>query len=261
MILTKLKTFSETPVLYIFGNNDSLTLNEFLGKMVSFQWTGKIECVKCKKNCKKSFGEGFCFTCFQTAPEASPCILRPELCRAHLGEGRDISYEKTNHLQPHVVYLALTDVVKVGVTRKTQIPTRWIDQGAAEVIIVAETENRYQAGIIEVALKEFYTDKTNWRNMLLNIKDESVDLVAEKWQVHDSMPHDLSCFWLDDDTIFRFDYPVLSYPTSIQSFTFDDATTKIEGVLTGIRGQYLYLNGESVMNIRRHTGYEINFFA
>lgn len=261
MILSKLKTSLDSPVSYVLGKDtDAFLLNDLLGKKIKLSWTGIIECVKCQKHTKKSFGEGFCFTCFQSAPESSPCILRPELCRAHLGEGRDLVYETTHHLQPHIVYLALTDVVKVGVTRKTQVPTRWIDQGAAAAIILAETQNRYQAGMLEVAMKELYTDKTNWRKMLLNTTGEEVDLSEEKWQAHDQMPSDLANFWVENDDITHINYPVLIYPELVNSLTFD-SQPNIEGVLTGIRGQYLYLDEKNVLNIRRHSGYEIAFNA
>ncbi|MFM7300298.1 MAG: DUF2797 domain-containing protein [Crocinitomicaceae bacterium] len=257
MILSKLRTKLNSPVHYFLDDNDSLlSLNNFLGKELSISWSGKIICSKCKKSTKKSFGEGFCFTCFQTVPEASPCILKPELCRAHLGEGRDVLYEQLHHLQPHVVYLACTDIVKVGVTRKTQIPTRWIDQGAAEVIVVAETENRYQAGIIEVAMKDFYTDKTNWKNMLINKRESEIDLIQEKWEAHEQMPSDLSVFWTENDDILLIHYPVNNYPDSVRSITLDEFPA-VKGVLTGIRGQYLYFDEQNVLNIRRHTGYDV----
>jgi len=257
MILSKLRATINSSVHYFLEDQtSSINLNEYIGKHISISWTGKIECTKCKKSTKKSFGEGFCFSCFQTAPEASPCILKPELCRAHLGEGRDLDYEIKNHLQPHVVYLACTDLVKVGVTRKTQIPTRWIDQGAAEVIVVAETENRFQAGLIEVAMKEFYTDKTNWKNMLLNKKGNQIDLVKEKWEAYEQMPSDLTTFWSEDDHILKIQYPVNKYPVNIASVSFDESPV-VQGNLSGIRGQYLYFDERTVLNIRRHTGYEV----
>jgi hypothetical protein len=182
--------------------------------------------------------------------------LHPELCEAHLGKGRDLEFEERNHNQPHFVYLAATDKVKVGVTRATQIPTRWIDQGASSSIILAETPNRYLAGCIEVALKDFFTDKTNWQNMLRNFQDESIDLEEEKWQVHDELPSDLTQYWIENDEITTLNYPVLEYPEKVSSMSFDK-TAQIQGTLTGIRGQYLIFDTKNVVNIRRHTGYEI----
>jgi hypothetical protein len=138
LILQKMDSKLESTIQYSLRTPDnSIAMNELIGKEISLLWSGVIYCSKCAKVTKKSFGEGFCFTCFSSAAEASPCILHPELCEAHLGKGRDLEFEERNHNQPHFVYLAATDKVKVGVTRATQIPTRWIDQGASSSIILA----------------------------------------------------------------------------------------------------------------------------
>ena len=261
LTLEKMHTKHEETIQYFLPTQaESVCLNDFIGKEIQLHWTGKITCRSCGKITKKSFGEGFCFSCFSNSAEASPCILHPELCEAHLGKGRDIEYEIKNHLQPHYVYLAATDIVKVGVTRATQIPTRWIDQGANKAILLAEVPNRYLAGVIEVALKDFYADKTNWQNMLRNMQDDSIDLIEEKWQVCDELPADLAQYWLENDEIITFNYPVSAYPSKVQSMTFDKEAT-ISGKLVGLRGQYLYFDEQKVINLRRHTGYEIEFKA
>ncbi|MFM6935693.1 MAG: DUF2797 domain-containing protein [Flavobacteriales bacterium] len=259
--LEKMHTKHEEIVQYFLPiQTETVCLNDFIGKEIHLRWTGIITCRSCQKKTKKSFGEGFCFTCFNQAAEASPCILHPELCEAHLGKGRDIEYELKHHNQTHFVYLAATDIVKVGVTRATQVPTRWIDQGANKAILLAEVPNRYLAGVIEVALKEFFADKTNWQNMLRNIQDDSIDLVDEKWQVSEELPSDLTQYWIENDEIINFQYPVTAYPNKVQSLTFDKEP-QISGKLIGIRGQYVYLDEQKVLNLRRHTGYEIEFSA
>lgn len=258
MILKKLNTIFTNPIQYylVEDSKNSIFLNKCIGKTIQLDWTGRIFCRTCKKNTKKSFGEGFCFSCFSNAPEASPCILRPELCEAHLGIGRDVEYEQKNHNQPHFVYLTANDVVKVGITRSTQIPTRWIDQGASEAIIIAEVPNRYTAGIIEVALKEFYSDRTNWRKMLTNLNDKSIDLVEEKWKIEEIISQDLANYWSEDDSLTHLNYPIEQYPSKVNSINLDKKPS-IKGELTGIRGQYLYLNEDVVFNVRRHTSYEV----
>lgn len=260
-VLNKMLTELSDVINYSFDvSNSKIQLNSLLGKFVKLEWTGTIFCRKCSTSTKKSFGEGFCYNCFISAPEASPCILHPELCEAHLGKGRDLEYEEKNHNQPHYVYLAATDIVKVGVTRCTQVPTRWIDQGANQAIIVAETNNRYQAGLIEVALKSVFADKTNWQNMLRNQRDESIDLIEEKWRIEDILPIDLLDFMTESEDVLEINYPVEVYPEKVTSMTFDK-TPEISGVLTGIRGQYLIIDNFRVLNIRRHTGYEIEWHA
>jgi hypothetical protein len=141
-----------------------------------------------------------------------------------------------------VVYLAASDTVKVGVTRYTQIPTRWIDQGAASAIILAETPNRYEAGLLEVALKSFFTDKTNWQRMLKNDIDHSIDLLEEKWTLHDQLPSDLQQYFSEKDEVIELRYPVIEFPLKVTSLSLDKSP-EIRGVLQGIKGQYLLFNG------------------
>lgn len=252
-----MKTVFNDPIEYsLLLDGENLSVNSLIGKQIQLQHTGAIFCSSCGTKIKKTFQDGLCFKCFQSAPEASECILRPELCRAHLGEGRDIEWEQANHNQPHVVYLAASDTVKVGVTRATQIPFRWMDQGAASAIRLAETPNRYEAGKLEVALKSFFTDKTNWQRMLKNEIDESIDLEEEKWSLHDQLPSDLTEFFSENDEIIQLHYPVEQYPEKIKSLSLDK-TPLIEGKLSGIKGQYLLFEDGSVINIRKHTGYEV----
>ncbi len=244
----------DSTVEYHLDLSDSIRMNDHIGKQIRFEWNGSIICVHCGKQTKKSFGDGFCYACFTTAPQAAECIIRPELCQAHVGLGRDPDWEERNHNTPHVVYLAASDTVKVGVTRATQVPLRWIDQGASAAIRLAETPNRYEAGKLEVALKDFYTDKTNWQRMLKNEINEAIDLVEEKWNLHDRLPMDLVTYFSENDDVVQLNYPVLTYPTSLQSMALDKAPI-IEGLLLGIKGQYLLLDGGRVFNVRRHTGY------
>jgi len=259
LLLTKMKTQMGNQIDYFFECPEKdIHVNTYIGKQISLKWNGRIECSKCLKQTDKSFGQGFCYSCFISAPEASPCILHPELCEAHLGKGRDIEYELKYHNQPHIVYLAATDIVKVGVTKISQVPTRWIDQGANKAIILAEVPNRYLAGKIEVALKDHFSDKTNWQSMLCNLQDETINLENEKWRIHEILPSDLTCYWSEDDSIHTFNYPVEIYPTKLASLTFDK-TPEINGMLKGIKGQYLLFEDGQVLNIRRHTSYQIEF--
>jgi hypothetical protein len=231
--------------------------NDFIGKTIELSFNGTIICKSCGKKTNKSFHQGFCYPCFRDAPEAAECIIKPELCRAHLGEGRDPEWEEKHHNQPHIVYLAASDVVKVGVTRTTQIPTRWIDQGANEAIRLAETPNRYLAGMLEVALKEQFTDRTNWRKMLKNEVDESIDLEETKWELEEMLPDDMSQYITEDDEMISINYPVDEYPSKVKSLSFDKTPT-IQGELKGIKGQYLLLDNNRVLNMRKHTSYVIH---
>jgi len=254
--LTKMRTSLEDGVEYRLMLSEEVCMNDFVGKSLKIEFTGTINCQNCGKVTKKTFSDGFCYNCFTTAPQAAECIIRPELCRAHLGEGRDPEWEEKHHNQPHIVYLAASSAIKVGITRTTQIPTRWIDQGASAAVILAETPNRYEAGRIEVAMKSLYTDKTSWQKMLKNEIDEDIDLLDEKWSLEDQLPGDILDFFSDDETLWELNYPVLEYPTKVKSNSLDK-TPIVEGVLKGIKGQYLLFEDGQVFNVRKHTGYHV----
>jgi hypothetical protein len=258
--LTKMKSERQKDVIqYRLNINDTtdVNLNELIGNKIEITFLNKISCINCNKVTKKSWGEGLCYDCYMNAPGAAPCIIRPELCEAHLGKGRDANWENSHHNQPHTVYLALTSNTKVGVTRETQIPTRWIDQGAWKVIRFALTPYRQLAGKIEVELKQFLSDKTDWRKMLTN-QISSNDLIDSKKTMASFLSNDFTQYIDKNDEVMEFKYPVLKYPETVSSLSFDK-TEKVEGILTGVRGQYLYLNNTEVLNIRSHSGYHIEF--
>jgi len=257
--ILKMKTELAGPVKYSLpvGNN-MVDMNALIGQKINMKFDGRINCVSCGKQTKTSFGQGFCYSCLQTAPEASESIMRPELSKAHLGIARDMEWAEKHDLIDHFVYLAVSSELKVGVTRNHQVPTRWIDQGASFAIKVARTPNRHIAGIIEVFLKDHFTDKTNWRAMLKNEILSDFDLIAEKRKVIGLLPKELHKYIEPDDSVTEIIYPVEHYPTSVTSIGFDKMP-EIEGVLTGIKGQYLILDESKVLNIRKHNGYYIQF--
>ena len=224
-----------TPISYsIRFQEGELPLNSLLGQKISLCFDGQINCVACGKLTKKAFGQGFCYPCFASAPENAECIVRPELCQGHLGKGRDPEWEQLHHVQPHYVYLALSSGIKVGITRGTQIPTRWIDQGASAAIILAEVPYRQLSGLIEVALKPYYSDKTNWQRMLKNevLMD---DLVLKKQEARQHLPSGFQQFVNDDHQVWNLEYPSLDTPAKVKSIRLDTQPL-LEGVLTGIKG-------------------------
>ncbi len=252
--LHKMYTEFGEPIQYKLNlESQEIVMNDLLGKKVNFEFDGRINCVACGRQTKKAFGQGFCYPCFANAPENAECIVRPELCEGHLGGGRDPEWEQRHHVQPHFVYLALSSGLKVGITRATQIPTRWIDQGAASAIILAEVPYRRLSGEIEVALKEFYNDKTNWQRMLKNQVLEA-DLLAVKAEAKSRLPEDLQKYVNDDEQVWNLDFPSLDTPLKVKSLRLEKVPS-IEGVLTGIKGQYLILDNINVINIRNHAGY------
>lgn len=232
-----------------------IDMNANIGKTIKLSFDGTINCIACGQVTKKSFGQGFCYPCFRSAPESSECIIRPELCRAHEGEARDMAWAEKHCLVQQIVYLARSSAIKVGITRASQMPTRWIDQGATDAIVFARVPNRYTAGLVEVAMKEHLTDRTNWQRMLKNEVIDA-DLVATKASLTDALDPDLREFIDGDDTVCSIEYPVDRYPEKVKSVGFDKYP-EIEGCLAGIKGQYLIFDDNRVLNVRKHNGYRV----
>ncbi len=255
--LHKMRTEQADPVQYFLSlDSQELLMNELIGASLHFTYELEINCIKCGRKTSKSFAQGFCFPCFQSAPETEECVLRPELCRAHEGIARDMEYAKEHCLIEQIVYLSLTSDVKVGVTRSTQKPFRWIDQGATAAIELARTPNRYIAGQIEVLLKEYLKDRTNWRAMLKNEISGEKDLQKIKHKMLDQLSSDFRQYAVESDEITQLTYPVQQYPHKVVSLNFDK-TPEIEGKLIGIKGQYLIFDEGKVLNIRKFGGYKV----
>ncbi len=253
--ILKMRSELGQPVLYYLPiGNQKVNMNQLIGQHIRMNFTGQINCISCGKKTKTSFNQGFCYSCLQTSPEASETVVRPELSKAHLGIARDMDWAREHDLIEHVVYLALSSELKVGVTRYHQVPVRWIDQGASFAIELCRTPNRHIAGVIEVWLKKYFTDKTNWRAMLQNKVDAGTDLLEEKKNALQLLTPELQKYYSEDHKIWQIEYPVQQYSEKVTSITFDK-TPEITGILSGIKGQYLIFNDGRVLNIRKHNGY------
>lgn len=255
-VLTKMQTEFGKPIQYYLNfEDDFLNMNQLLNKTLTLNFE-KFECLNCHLN-KEIYRQGFCKSCFFEIPTAGDWIMRPELSTAHLDvEDRDLEYEKKVQLKPHIVYLALSSEIKVGVTRKGQVPTRWIDQGATKAVEIVEVPNRYLAGITEVALKSFVSDKTNWRKMLQNLNADE-DILAKKEELQQFIPEEAKQYYLANREVVELDFPVLSYPEKVKSLNLVK-TQNYSGVLKGIKGQYLIFEDNTVFNIRGNEGLVVN---
>ncbi len=251
-VLTKMQTEIGTPIqYYLVFDTDFIHMNQLLNKQLTISFEG-YQCLACGRDIKL-FRQGYCYDDFYKQPQAGDWIMRPELSTAHLDiEDRDLAYEKKVQLQPHIVYLANSSTVKVGVTRKTQVPTRWIDQGAHEAIALVEVPNRYLAGITEVALKNYVGDKTNWRKMLKNEIDDE-NLVTLKEEFKNYIPEEAQDYIVAEMQETKLQFPVLQYPTVVKSLNLVKTQT-YTGVLKGIKGQYLIFEDNIVFNVRNNEG-------
>jgi len=254
-VLKKMQTENTNPVnYYLIMGSDFLHMNQLIDKKVHIEFVG-YQCLACGEN-KKIYRQGYCYDDFYKVPQAADWIMKPELSKAHLDiEDRDLAYEKKVQLQPHIVYLANSSNVKVGVTRKTQVPTRWIDQGAHEALEIVEVPNRYLAGITEIALKEHISDKTNWRKMLKN-DIEDVNLIEHREALKAYIPEEAKAYFIEDNEETQIHFPVTKYPEKLKTLNLDK-TPAYEGVLKGVKGQYLIFNDDTVFNVRSWEGYVV----
>jgi hypothetical protein len=255
-VLTKMQTEMGNPIqYYLVFENSFINMNQLLSKELEISFQG-YQCLNCGKK-KKIFRQGFCYDCFMSSASVGDWIMKPELSTAHLDiEDRDLTYERKVQLQPHLVYLALSSDVKVGVTRGTQVPTRWIDQGAVQAIPIVEVPNRYLAGIAEVALKNHYADKTNWQKMLKN-EVPNVDLIKERSHSATFLPSEVLPYYSESKAhLYELNFPVLTYPKKVTSLSLD-RTPIFTGKLMGIKGQYLLFEDGTVFNVRTFEGYVV----
>ena len=262
--LRKLEIDSGEPAVYRLPVGDArIALNPLIGRRITMEFTGVIRCIACDRVTRKSFNQGYCYPCFKSLARCDTCIVRPELCHYHQGTCREPEWGERHCMRPHVVYLSATSGVKVGITRKSQIPTRWLDQGATRAMALFEVPTRRDAGLIEAALKAHVADRTDWRAMLKGGAGP-VDLDASAGALLETAAASLARGLegavpprVAPAEQYHYTYPVERHPAKVRSVSFDKVRV-IEGVLTGMKGQYLILDA-AVTNIRQHAGYEITF--
>ena len=263
--LRKMKTRLEQPVSYKIPLGDNaVALNPLIKKQIKLEYSGNIFCVHCGRKSNKSFNQGYCYPCFQKLAQCDSCIIHPEKCHFDQGTCREPSWGEKYCMQDHIVYLANSSGLKVGITRATQVPTRWIDQGATQALAIIRVRSRLQSGTLEVMFKQHVTDKTNWRDML---KGEAtpLDMIAESKRLIKECDAEIqelagrfgffAISVLNGIEPVEISYPVETYPEKIVSFSFDKEPV-IEGKLMGVKGQYLIFD-TGVINLRRFSGYEI----
>lgn len=248
--------YSVNPRYYLNFSEGKLELNDLIGQRILLCYTGRIVCSSCGRETKKSFGQGYCYPCFISVPQTEDCVLKPELCRAHVGIARNMEYARENCLVDQCVYLANSGGLKVGVTRLHQIPVRWVDQGAVTAVKLVITPNRYNAGLVEVELKKVFADKTNWRKMLTG-SFTNEDLLEKKKLALDFLQGKGFQYTIAQDQVYTIVFPVARFPVKVESMNFDNQV-EISGTLLGIKGQYLIFDDGRVFNVRKHTGYCVN---
>lgn len=267
--LRKLRTEHRAPVAYRLPlDGAEEPLNDYLGRDIALTHTGAIHCVACGRRTSKSFNQGYCFPCARRLARCDLCIVRPERCHFHEGTCREPDWGQANCMRGHVVYLANSSGLKVGVTRESQIPTRWIDQGARQALPIVRVASRRIAGLVEVAIGRHVADKTDWRRMLkgdpeprslATHRDELLALAGGELAAIEAGFGAHAVERLTDTAEIEIEYPVIEYPDKVRALNLDK-TPCVGGKLLGVKGQYLILDS-GVLNVRKYAGYEVAFEA
>lgn len=264
MPLYKLSALLENPVAYtLVLDNQRIPLNPLLGRKIQLRYSGNIYCIQCGRKTPKSFQQGYCFPCYRRLLSCGLCIIHPEKCRYYEGICKADDWAHAHCIQSHVIYLANSSGLKVGITRANHFVSRWIDQGATQGLIIFTVQNRHQAGLVEVALKQFVADKTNWRAML-KADNGPLDLIAKRDEILAQAQSAIDALILrfpgeiqpvTDISTIEINYPVLQYPLKIKTLDFEKDPC-VSGILQGIKGQYLILDN-GVLSVRKFGGYDV----
>ncbi len=246
-------------------DEQQISLVDAIGKHITISFLDEIHCQACGRKSKKSFSQGFCYPCFKRLPQCDTCIMSPEKCHYEKGTCRDAKWGEEFCMQDHIVYLANSSGIKVGITRHSQIPTRWLDQGARQALPIARVASRHLSGLLEVIIKQHVADKTNWR-ALLKQDTALIDLAAKRDELFEMCHEEIeelqgyyglqAVQLLYDGEEQQFEYPVTEYPTKVTSLNLDK-TPQVSGKLMGIKGQYLILD-TGVINLRKYTSYLVS---
>lgn len=267
--LQKMHTTLASPVVYQLPIGDErVTLNDLIGSPLTLRFVSEINCIHCGRKTSKSFSQGYCYPCFKSLAQCDMCIVKPETCHYHTGTCREPDWAEQHCLQDHYVYLANSSGLKVGITRGSQIPTRWMDQGASSALPIFKARERLVSGRLEVILKQHIADKTDWRKMLKGEPD-AVELGQRRDALVDTCRAELQALekelgsdgfsFLASESPVLIDYPVQAYPEKIKAHNFDKSA-EVSGILQGIKGQYLMLDS-GVLNIRKFGGYLVELEA
>ena len=259
----------DSPVQYRLPIGEAeIPINPLIGAAVTLRHTGAIHCMHCGRATKKSFNQGYCYPCFQRLARCDRCIVSPERCHFAAGTCREPDWGRSHCFIGHTVYLANSSGLKVGITRDTQIPTRWMDQGAAQALPIFRVASRRQSGLVEVLFKDHVADRTDWRKLLKG-EPEPIDLPARRDALYAATEAGLEALQdrfddgpiekITDATVTAIRYPVETYPEKVKSFNLDKQPV-IEGTLTGIKGQYLIFD-TGVVNLRKYGGYRLRLEA
>lgn len=244
----------------------SFSVASLLGLKMQLDDLGQKNCLRCGRLTKKTYSQGYCFPCFRSRPETDLCIVRPEKCHIAQGTCRDPEWGQTHCMQDHAVYLSFTSHLKVGVTRRHRLYSRWMDQGAVGGVELARLNNRLQAGQLEVLLKKHYKDRTHPQKMLASLRSEPYEtaiqsLAQERIQIQKLLQGtEFEPYVSTESQIKLIRYPSLSLSDCspiVPKLVSLDKTSSFQGQLTAVKGQYLIFDNQDCFSVRKHLGYHL----
>ena len=219
---------------------------------LKFERIGVGFCQHCQSALGRSYGGGYCYDCFSTLARCDLCIVSPDRCHLHLGTCRDETWADQFCQQAHVVYLAISSGPKVGITRQNRLFRRWVDQGAVEAMAIARVGSRRTAGYIEAKLRNYVSDRTDWRKMVTG-NPVKADLGELERQLRGIVPEFLNLApafvdsteademtWVDQKQVVAVRYPVQAYAPA-QMLKLDDSNPVVHDNLLGFIGGYVLL--------------------
>ena len=262
-VLRAMRAELAAPINYALLLGDAVVpLNPLLGRYVRIRFEGKIDCRNCGVATAKSYGEGYCYPCFKTLARCDLCVVSPSRCHYAAGTCREPAWGDAYCMQEHLVYIANSAGAKVGITKRANLPGRWIDQGATQALVIVQTQTRHQAGCVEAALSRYISDRTDWRALIkrgappLDLRDIAARLRetarVELAALDTRFPGALA--WVDQ-TPAAFEYPVTRYASRARVLSLG-GRAELGGLLLGIKGQYLMFD-TGVFNVRRHCSYHV----
>ncbi|MEE9254252.1 MAG: DUF2797 domain-containing protein [Pseudomonadales bacterium] len=267
--LRKMRARATDVVEYEFVLGDTaIAANPIIGRELTLRFVGTITCIHCGAVTPRSYAQGHCYGCFKKLAACDLCVVSPDRCHYAQGTCREPDWGERNCIRPHLVYLANSSGLKIGLTRDDALPTRWIDQGATQAMLIAQVDTRQQAGFVEKAIGAHVSDRTDWRTMVGRDPAE-MDLPGEWARLRELSADAIDAVQarfgervirlLDDEPVTHIVYPIERYPRDLRAFNLEKEPL-VEGVLLGIKGQYLLLD-TGVLNVRRITSFHVELSA
>ena len=82
---------------------------------------------------------------------------------------------------------------------------------------------------------------------------EDINLIEWRSKLRQFIPDEAAEYFIEDNSETNLEFPVLQYPEKVKSLNLGKTST-FDGVLKGIKGQYLIFEDQTVFNVRGNEG-------